>query len=219
MVSTTLRPNFGTGVYSFPAAARLIKGASSRQLQYWMRTGLAPASFGRGTEGSSVLSFHDLISLEIVRRFKVAGLSLQKIRKLEVELRRELSPDLERPFASESFFTDGATVWFQRHPEDEAVIEIVGRRSGRNARQHSWTEVVRSFAQEIRYEGGVAAEWELSRYFHVDPEVQYGAPVVRGTRVTVDAIRSSLEGGSPAEVARWFRIPIGAIREARDFAD
>jgi len=38
---------FDAGVYSFAAAARLIDGASARQLRYWVRSGLTPPTHPR----------------------------------------------------------------------------------------------------------------------------------------------------------------------------
>lgn len=58
-----------------------------------------PPSYDRGSLPSDLLSFLDLISLEVVSRIRSAGVSLQKIRLLESELRR--FRDVERPFAHE----------------------------------------------------------------------------------------------------------------------
>ena len=86
--------SFGTGIYSFPAAAKLLAkrqpGLQPGTLRYWMKTGLTPASYGKAPSGSDLLSFHDLVSLELVRRFRAKGVSLQRVRKLEAELTRGL---------------------------------------------------------------------------------------------------------------------------------
>lgn len=81
----TLPEAFDAGVYSFPAAARLLRGASARQLRYWMRSGLTPPTHPRDPTrpwDSDVLSFHDLVSLELIRRMRTLGVSLQKLRTL-----------------------------------------------------------------------------------------------------------------------------------------
>jgi hypothetical protein len=64
-----------------------------------------------------------------VRRFRAAGVSLQRVRKLEEALRRE-EPGVARPFAHRLLFTDGASVWGQLDGVDDEplVMEVVGRR-------------------------------------------------------------------------------------------
>lgn len=77
--------SFGTGIYSFPAATKLLTkrhpGLRVGTLRYWMKTGLTPPSFGKGPSGSDLLSFHDLVSLELVRRFREKKVSLRKVRR------------------------------------------------------------------------------------------------------------------------------------------
>ena len=147
--------SFGTGIYSFPAAAKLLSrrhpGLSPAKLRYWMRTGLTPASSGRGPSGSDLLSFHDLVSLELIRRFREKDVSLQRIRELETRLKRLYKVD--RPMAYQTFYTDGSAIWHQFNPDDDTLVEEIG---GRRPGQYAWTPAIRSFAEEIRYEDKMA---------------------------------------------------------------
>ena len=69
------------------------------------------------------------MSLEVVRRAREEGVSLQRLRELEQAL-IELHPDAVRPFAYNLFFADGATLWVQLGGEsDSNVVEAVGKRS------------------------------------------------------------------------------------------
>jgi uncharacterized protein (DUF433 family)/DNA-binding transcriptional MerR regulator len=220
--------SFGTGIYSFPAAAKLLSrhqpSLNSGSLRYWMQTGLTPASFGKAPSGSDLLSFHDLVSLELVRRFRAAGVSLQRVRKLESELKRRY-PDIVRPMAYDIFYTDGSAIWHQFNPDDDTVVEeIVGRRP----RHYAWTPAIRSFAEVIRYEPEEAAAeerrvprraaaWNLSQWVEIDPSVQFGAPVVRGTRIPISAIIADLGVGSPEKVAEWRGLRVEQVEDVRDY--
>jgi uncharacterized protein (DUF433 family)/DNA-binding transcriptional MerR regulator len=221
--------SFGTGIYSFPVAAKLLSrhqpGLSPARLRYWMETGLTPASLGKTPGGSHLLSFHDLVSLELVRRFRMSDVSLQRVRKLESELRRRY-PRIVRPMAYDIFYTDGSAIWQQFNPDDDTVVEeIVGRRSG----HYAWTPAIRTFAEEIRYEPEEAsrtdethvprkaAAWNLSRWVEIDPSVQFGAPVVRGTRIPVSAIIADLGVGSTEEVAEWRGLRVEQVEDVRDY--
>lgn len=220
--------SFGTGIYSFPAAAKLLSrrhpGLSPARLRYWMRTGLTPATFGKASSGLDLLSFHDLVSLELVRRFREKGVSLQKVRKLEAELKLRY-PRIDRPMAYNIFYTDGSAIWHRFNPDDDmVVVEIVGRR----AQHYAWTPAIRSFAEEIHYEHEelalteehlprMATAWDLSLWVEINPAIQFGAPIVKGTRIPVSAIIADLGAGSPEEVANWHRLEVEQVEDARDY--
>jgi uncharacterized protein (DUF433 family) len=208
---------FGTGIYSFPAAAKLLAkhhpGLRAGTLRYWMTTGLTPASLGKASSGSDLLSFHDLVSLELVRRFREKKVSLQKVRALESELKRR-HPKVARPMAYQIFFTDGSAIWHRFNPDDDTLVEeIVGRRPG----QYAWTPAIQSFADEIRYEDHMAAAWNLSEWVEIDPTIQFGAPVVRGTRAPISAIVADLGAGSLEEVADWHGLRVEQVEDVRDY--
>jgi uncharacterized protein (DUF433 family)/DNA-binding transcriptional MerR regulator len=222
--------SFGTGIYSFPAAAKLLSrhhpgGLKAARLRYWMDTGLTPASLGKAPSGSDLLSFHDLVSLELVRRFRGTGVSLQRVRKLESELKRRY-PKIVRPMAYDVFYTDGSAIWHQFNPDDDAVVEeIVGRR----ARHYAWTPAIRTFAEEIRYEPEevplteetrmprMAAAWNLSQWVEINPAIQFGTPIVRGTRIPISAIIADLGVGSPEDVAEWHGLQVEQVEDVRDY--
>lgn len=93
--------------------ARILRASSvgqrtalTSQLRYWLRTGLASTARVQGVD-EPVLTFDDLVSLELVRRFEACGASLQRVRKLDEELRSR-NPEIEHPLAYKVFSTDGA---------------------------------------------------------------------------------------------------------------
>jgi uncharacterized protein (DUF433 family) len=216
MRATLEGPKLGEGIYTFPEAARILRHAgnhvTSGRLRYWMNTGLTPASYR--TDDGPILTFEDLISLEVVRRLRREGATLQSIRLVESVLRRECSFD--RPFAYQVFFTDGASVWAELVGEvGPVVIELSGKR--RN--QYAWKDAIATFAKDIRFDKptGHATQWSLTPWVEIDPQVQFGAPVVAGTRIPVKTIVANLEAGSPAEVADWYGLTIAQVEGARDY--
>lgn len=104
------------------------------------------------------------------------------------------------------------------------VEEIVGRRP----QQYAWTPAIRSFAEEIRYEPEESAlvdehpprkaiAWNLSTWVEINPSVQFGAPIVRGTRIPISAIVADLGSGSPEEVAEWRGLGVEQVEDVRDY--
>ena len=219
---TTEVPVLGEGIYTFSEARAILahrpSHLSERQLRYWMDTGLTPPSY-RDDRGDAVLSFLDLISLEVVGRFRSIGTSLQRVRVIEETL-REFAPDLERPFAYRLFYRDGATIWAKRSNEDDPlVIELLGRRSDRRHKQLAWQDAIATFAEEIRFEGPDerAAGWELSPWVEIDPTVQFGTPIVRGTRIPVRTIAANLAAHSTHEIADWYGLSEQQVEGVRDY--
>lgn len=210
-------PEFGDGIYTYAQAAAILgrgeDSVKSSRVRSWIRTGLAPPSFQLDRWG--ILSFHDLVSLEVVRRLRAEGVSLQKVRQLEAKLRDDY-PERARPFAYEVFFTDGATIWLQVRDEgDPYLVEAVGRRPDHIV----WDGAIASFATEIRFdkEDKRALSWSPSKWVDIDPLVQFGSPVVKGTRIPVRTIEANLRAGNPKEVADWYGLRVAQVVGIRDY--
>jgi len=210
--------DLGTGIYTFPEAARILRSVgtevSPRQLRYWILKGLAEP-IPIADESFAVLTFDDLISLEIVRRFRGLGASLQQVRRFNETL-HERFPNLDHPFTYQIFFTDGAALWAQVDQDPTSVIELVGRRPG----QFAWREAIATFAKSIRWSEGSpshAKGWRLNQWVEIDPQIQFGAPVVRGSRVTARTIGANLRKGTPEQVADWYGLDVDAVLGVRDY--
>lgn len=196
------------GVYSFAQAGRILAradSASTATVRSWWKSGLI-----HDEEPGDLLTFHDLVSLELVRRFRTSGISLQKVRKLEATL-RERQPLLGRPFAHNVFFTDGAAIWVEINGASEEII-------GSNKNHIVFTEAIATFATEITYRHDVAVGWDLSQIVEIDPLVNFGQPVIRGTRVQVDTILTNLESSSKEEVAEMYGVSVLQVNGAIEFA-
>jgi len=207
---TSVEPGFGTGIYSFSEAAMILARRSPDvrpdTLRRWAVGGLTPPAHGRVPGKGLLLSFHDLVSLEVVRRFRKAGVSLQRLRKLEVALRESL-PEIVRPFAHRIFFTDGAAIWadLTETAGESLMSELVGKHAG----HYVWRPAIKTFAEEIRFgRQNEAIAWELNDRIEIDPNVQFGEPVVKGTRLRISVIARELTAHSPEQIADWHAVDV-----------
>ncbi|MEW6154231.1 MAG: DUF433 domain-containing protein [Actinomycetota bacterium] len=89
------------------------------------------------------------------------------------------------------------------------MIELVGRQ-----RNHFvWRPAIETFAEQIRYgPDSHASGWDLSPWVEIDPSVQFGTPVVRGTRVPVRTIAANLRAGTPEDVADWYGLTVQQVQ-------
>jgi DNA-binding transcriptional MerR regulator len=89
-----------------------LTGVSGRQVDHWATTGVVRPSIrsaaGKGTRRE--YSFRDLVALKVAKRLREEGVSLQKIRKALVWLRRNF-PEVKAPLAELRLVTDGETLF------------------------------------------------------------------------------------------------------------
>ena len=89
-----------------------LTGVSGRQVDHWATTGVVRPSIrsaaGKGTRRE--YSFRDLVALKVAKRLREEGVSLQKIRKALVWLRRNF-PEVKAPLAELRLVTDGKTLF------------------------------------------------------------------------------------------------------------
>lgn len=97
--------------YNSKTVCKLI-GITKRQIDYWDRTHLVkPSIQDAGGRGSIRLySFEDLVQLAVVKKLKDQGITLQKIRKSLIYLRKNFT-EIKKPLAQLKFITDGETIF------------------------------------------------------------------------------------------------------------
>ena len=103
-----------------PVACNLA-GITSRQLDYWARTGLVSPEI-RGAEGSGtqrLYSFRDLLMLKVVKKLLDAGISLQQIRTAIEHLRLRGVHDLSQV----TLMSDGVSVY--ECTTDHEVVDLL----------------------------------------------------------------------------------------------
>jgi len=105
-------------MYFDSKTAMRLTGVTRTQLAYWDKGGIVRPSMPAAGRGSRRLyTFRDLVQLRVASRLKERGLSLPRLRKALVYLRRRF-PDVEAPLAEATFLTDGETVFvLDRDPQ------------------------------------------------------------------------------------------------------
>ena len=179
----------GSGVitaYSEDQVARLT-GISVDQLHYWDRTDFFCPEFGyaeRRAAFSRVYSYLDLVSLKVIARLRGEA-SLQQLRLVKEKL-VEIGPALWR----------GVELWVQKkkvvyvHPETGEPEEVV---SGQRLLKLPLREITDDLDAELRMltarDEGTIGSIDRNR------RVMRNRPVVAGTRIPVESIRSFHEAG------------------------
>jgi hypothetical protein len=97
-----------------------------------------------------------------------------KIRQAEQHMRK--TTGLERPFVHREVMTDGRDVWIVG--DEQHQVEAASGPRGQQASRIAPAASLKS----VQYTANVAATWIPAEHVLVSPHVQFGEPVVQGTR-------------------------------------
>jgi len=219
----------GIGLYSMREAARLLE-MNTTTLGRWADGYTFPhrgdMRFSRPVmhrqlpdmHGRAFLTFLDLIELKFIALFRRVKVSMPVIRAAARRAAELLESD--HPFAVRGFATDGKSIFVdmieaglhvEGMSEREIVIEL-------HLAQRVFGPMVRPFLIQIEFGEREAHRWWPRGRDHrivIDPSRAFGRPIDHQTSVPTFALYyASLSGASAEEVADWYEVPLGAVREA-----
>jgi len=207
----TTRRNLGGGFYSLGDLRAYLGYSGSPQdgehALPWLRV-LNPVSH---RTRHADYSFSDLISLFVVRELLRKGVRPRAVRDAERYLRRLWKTD--RPLVSDQIQTDGRNVFPKGEP-------IAGQLEAADLRgQQTMREMVKDKLTDVHYSDGMAAYWTPSEHVQLDPRVQFGEPVIVGTRVPTETVAGVARLVGPQGAASRFDVSLLAAQSAIGFED
>ena len=208
------------GTYDVPEAARYIRAstdrvlsspANSRKIYRWFRSGV-PSSGTRRTSSSDIfLSFEDLISMRVINALRNAGVSLSTVRQARSWLQNDTG--IERPFATE-FLWAGQGEVFAEWSEDMVSIG----RFGQIAFDFLQDYLTRVDDLRFSQSTGMANQWEPRHGIVLEPQIQFGTPCIKGTRIPTRTLSGMVEAGDSVEwVAAAFGLSQQEVQVACDW--
>lgn len=219
--------SIGTGFYTVPEAARLLK-IPARNINRWLG-GYALRSGGKAIDIAPLwtpqlpraadhieLGFRDLIELRFVQAFITAGLGLTTIRHC-LEYARACVND-ERPFSTRRFLTDGRTILLDSVSEAGAA-EMLDLKS----RQYVFKQIIERTFKDLDIEDEAVARWRPLQgkdSIVIDPARAFGQPVAADYGVpTVVLAQAVMAEGAAERVAQIYEVPVSVVRDAVKFED
>lgn len=207
------RRDLGGGVYALANLRQFVAFAGTvddaRRVLPWLTRVLNPVD--HHTKRADY-SFSDLVSLFVVRELLHKGVPPFVVRDAEAWLRKKWKTD--RPFVSDEIQTDGAGVFV----DDELVAGGQIESADKGGRQ-VLREAVRERLTRVQYIDGTAAYWRPMKHVLVDPRVQFGEPVIDGTRVQTWVLADAAGSFGLQAAARRLEVPTDAARAAIAFEE
>ncbi len=223
------------GIYEVPEAAKYIYSAerakyevaqqrdqnfykvTSRHLIRWIRKGLALETLSDVPGRELLLTFEDMVSMRVIAALRAAGASFKLIDDTENYLREYVGHP--RPFAVEALWTLPTS---PRYSGDENRAEIFAilknslveaSRGGQAAFEFFRDYIVP--VHGLTFEDKIAATWEPQDGVLLDPEIQFGAPCIKGTRIPTRTVWGMINAGDAKDyVASSFQLTTEEIEAA-----
>ena len=201
--------HLGVGLYSIPDAARIIKSTAGN-VRRWINTGNGVVT-GNFAPEEHTITFLELMELHFVKLFRDEGVGLDTIRKAAKTAAKQFGTSF--PFAVHRFDTDGRTIFATLLDGEKQISVIEDLKHG----QYVFETIVRPFFRSSsthtirRFASG---RWALASVV-LDPARQFGKPIDNETAVPTSALfRAAQAGDDPVAVAKWFEVPLAAVRAA-----
>lgn len=225
----------GTGIYTLPAAARLIN-VPAQKIHRWLygynysrksdegsvrifSSPLWHPQVSKDEYDAEVIGFNDLLEVRFVSAFVAHGVPLIVVRRCLETARTIFSVDY--PMSTGSFMTDGKTIFadaIRKTIKDGALLDL-------KTRQLVFKDIISpSLYAGIAYEGNRATKWypqEQGKQRHVvlDPARQFGSPILEQTGTPTDVLFASYvaEGATPralVQTAMAYEVPVKLVESA-----
>jgi uncharacterized protein (DUF433 family) len=215
------------GIYELRNAGRYLYITAPQKLPHyttihrWVRTGLPSAEAQALPERELFINFQDLISLRMIISLRLAGFSLQHVRRVHAYL-QELTGN-RRPFALRDLWISSTDIFVKM----ETFLSAT--RHGQYA-----FEFIKVWLKRIRRpdigdldltfvetdSGEIASTWTPQPHIVLDPLVQFGAPCLQDTRIPTIAVWSMVRGGDmPENIARGYSVPLFKVQAALEWEE
>ena len=205
------------GIYDVPEAAGYLKAAthgdavypvSSTKLIRWIRRGLASEELATMHGVELLIAFEDLVSMRVIAALRSVGVSWFEIKKTEQWLRNETG--VQRPFATE-------IIWAG---QGQIFADWTGRLLSASRHGQMALEVLRQYlipihGLEFSDSSIVATSWEPLTGILLEPQIQFGAPCIKGTRIPTRTISGMITAGDPVS---WITAAFGISDDEVDAA-
>lgn len=204
------------GIYELPEAASFLRTSmsfpsnikiTSSKLIYWIRQGLSLQELTKIHGREMLIAFEDLISMRIIASLRASGVSFNKIYAAEKWLRETTKHP--RPFATQALWTEKSEVFTELQ-----FRLITASKHGQYA-----MDIIREYLIPIHGltfdESGIAETWEPYKNIVLRPQIQFGSPCIKGTRIPTRTIWGMVIGGDTIDfIASSYKLDASEIEAA-----
>ncbi len=183
-----------------------LESASGRHIYRWVRDGLT-GRYLEGLKGKEVaLTFLDLVSLRLIAVFRAYGIPSKDIRIAHQRLQSRRG--WSHPFAMEPIWVSGLYMYIK---EDDIPIQIARWQPALN-----FVELFIGPMHNMAFgEEQQAEAWEPEAGVVLNPNISFGEPCLKGTRIATQTLWALHAAGDSAErIAEAYELPLARVEVA-----
>ena len=213
------------GIYEIPDVARYLKVALdygcdvnpsiSSTIRLGIQKGVVSSRNVKARGRKITLNFEDVISMQVIMTCRANGVSWKDILITEDWIRK--NKGFNRPFASDYFWTGQRELYvgLPRH-----------LLSGSKGGQMALFRILERYLEPVRHRLSFnetthrATSWEPFDGVLLEPEIQYGSPCIKGTRMPTRTIFEMIEtGDTVSDVAEEYILLEKEVEAAREWEE
>jgi uncharacterized protein (DUF433 family) len=200
-------PKIGEGIFLTTDVSQIL-GLPSSKVRRWMKEYWPEYTFG--DTGNQAVNFKTLIEFYTFFHLRDKGLSVSKIEKYHQIIADEL--DTSYPFAR-SIRTDGKHVWYER------LGNLI---KADQKKQFDIKPILEPFLHKIDFGDGEIAQrffpLKNTKDIVVDPQRQFGQPIVNGTSIKAETLYNLYKGGEKTKhIAELYDLNVSQVKHAIEY--
>jgi len=211
-----MKSHFGMGIYTISDTSEILN-VPKRKVRYWFNE-YVKGQFDKRNEGyfyvegdTIAVNFFTLIETYVFYHLKEKGVKTKKI----IEAHNILSKlhNTSYPFALKQFLCSGGELF---HRVDKDLISLDKRR------QYSIEKIILQLSENIDFQQNYASKYyprSRKSSVVVNPNHQYGTPIIDGTNIKVSTLLSFYRGGEePSFIASLYSLKEKDVQDAIKYA-
>lgn len=203
----------GQGIYGSRQIARLLR-AHLDLVARWTTSRAQKPALIEPSQGD-LFTFHDLISLLVVKELHDRGVTTDEIREGVQYLAKALNT--ERPLAHQGLATVDRGFYAKLDSETGAGAWYHAGRGGQGA----FELIIKPHLRPIEYdETRMASLWRPHERVWINPRVQAGTPCIDATRIPTEVLAAMAKAEDPedlADLADEYEIELADVTAALDY--
>ena len=217
MQATYEKVELGKGIYTISDVAYVLKMKKSK-VRYWINSYLREKlpeitshRYNMNPEHGIFINFSSLLELYIFEQLELKGHSRKKI--LECYEAISINYDTKYPFTKRKIVSAGGSILFEHKGKLINADKTL---------QLNMSEVLAQYLEKIEFniEGKAIKFFPQGKQSSIvlDPEIQFGTPIVNGTRINVSTVVDSYNSGDSIQlISLVYGITSQQVEDAIEF--
>lgn len=199
-----VKATIGEGIFLTKDVSQIL-GLPYSKVRRWMKEYWPNHTFG--DKDNQAINFHTLIEFYTFYHLRDRGLSVKSIQKYHQTIGDELNTAY--PFAT-IIRTDGKNVWYER------LGNLI---KADKKQQFDLKAIIEPFLHKIDFGGTNTAKrffpLPKTKQIVVDPERQFGQPIINGRSIKAETLYSLYKGGEKKEfIADLYELSVSQVTHA-----